>query len=224
MGRYGFPRDNRLLSKVVVGLFVGYAVVSIIDGVLMALEIPYLKTEKGIEEWETGEWNTLDFLMMGNAIVALVVFVGLVVAFCFWMNRSCKNAWLLAPERMSMTPGWSVGYYFIPIVNLWRPYQGMREVRDASCPAGALASTLPAWWTLWIIVNLVENVSWRLAMRAESIEDYTLTSKIDLAILPVDLVLVVLIIGIVRRITSDQTARLQALPAPDPMRMPPPQL
>ena len=96
MGRYGFPRDNRLLSKVVVGLFVGYAVVSIIDGVLMALEIPYLKTEKGIEEWETGEWNTLDFLMMGNAIVALVVFVGLVVAFCWSV-------------MMTMTLGRSVG-------------------------------------------------------------------------------------------------------------------
>ena len=71
--------------------------------------------------------------------------------YCLWINRSCKNAWLLNPPKMKATPAWAVAYYFIPIVSLWKPYSSMLEIRNASFGMRAnLTRLLPLWWFSWL--------------------------------------------------------------------------
>ena len=71
--------------------------------------------------------------------------------YCLWINRSCKNAWLLNPPKMKATPAWAVAYYFIPIVSLWKPYRSMLEIRNASFGMRAnLTRLLPLWWFSWL--------------------------------------------------------------------------
>jgi len=71
--------------------------------------------------------------------------------YCLWINRSCKNAWLLNPPKMKATPAWAVAYYFIPIVSLWKPYSSMLEIRNASFGMRAnLTRLLPLWWLSWL--------------------------------------------------------------------------
>lgn len=73
-----------------------------------------------------------------------------------WIHRANFNARQLGAEGMRFTPGWAVGSYFIPIVNLWKPYQAMKEIWKASsspsnwqgAPSGAL---LGIWWFLWLL-------------------------------------------------------------------------
>ena len=46
--------------------------------------------------------------------------------------QSNQNARYLGAKDMAFTPAWSIGFYFIPIVSLWKPYQAMKEIWQAS--------------------------------------------------------------------------------------------
>ena len=51
------------------------------------------------------------------AFVYLVVALVVVVLFCCWIYRANCNARALGAQGMSFTPGWSVGWFFIPIAS-----------------------------------------------------------------------------------------------------------
>lgn len=60
-----------------------------------------------------------------------------VLALCYilsgiWIVRASKNAASLMPDSKRITPGWAVGWYFIPFANLFKPYQAMRETWNSS--------------------------------------------------------------------------------------------
>jgi hypothetical protein len=66
------------------------------------------------------------------AVATFVNFLVLVVIFCIWIYRANYNARQLGATDMKFSPGWAVGWYFIPIANLWKPYQAMCEIWQAS--------------------------------------------------------------------------------------------
>lgn len=91
------------------------------------------------------------------------------VVFGVWIVRSGKNAWLFAEVSrlrnrqefqvqqsfLNDSPGWAVGWYFIPIANFWKPFVAMRDLVHASTQRGGLpAFLLPTWWTLWVVSNI----------------------------------------------------------------------
>ena len=62
------------------------------------------------------------------AVVRVVFAIFLGITFLKWIYRTNFNLRALSQERMSFTPGWSVGWYFVPIANLFKPYQAMKEI------------------------------------------------------------------------------------------------
>jgi hypothetical protein len=78
--------------------------------------------------------------------------------FLYWTYLSNRNAHALGARHMEFTPGWAVGWYFVPFANLWQPYKALKETFQASNPSESAnwhhAETpgfLPVWWGLWII-------------------------------------------------------------------------
>jgi hypothetical protein len=103
----------------------------------------------------------------GLAMVAsAIVMVACIVVVAFWIHRVSANAHVLSND-MTISPGWAVGWYFVPIANLFKPYQGMKEAWMASHfrdnwhgePTPAL---LVWWWALWLITNILANISFRI--------------------------------------------------------------
>jgi hypothetical protein len=115
-----------------------------------------------------------------TAIVGLTQFVFLIivgVTFLRWIHRTNKNLHALAGEQMTFTPGWSVGWYFIPIANLFKPYQGMKEIWQISHKNRAAALTVVGWWwALWLISNFLGQLAFRLAVRTEDAAGYNASS------------------------------------------------
>ncbi len=107
------------------------------------------------------------------AQIQAILLVVTMVIWCFWKNKSCKNAWLFQsatlasrltrflPSHQNITPGWAVGYYFIPIVNLWKPYQAMAFIRDQVSGKTPVGSLVGLWWTAWLITNGSSNYFYR---------------------------------------------------------------
>jgi len=77
------------------------------------------------------------------------------IFFFIWVYRSYKNCrGFTANTRF--TSGWSVGYFFIPLLNWFRPYQVMQDIwkisTDPNRALGARDSVLVGiWWTLWLL-------------------------------------------------------------------------
>ncbi|HEX8069739.1 MAG TPA: DUF4328 domain-containing protein [Pyrinomonadaceae bacterium] len=125
---------------------------------------------------EGGDAVSAPELLQGLIVLLHVpVFIATVVAFLMWLHRAHSNLRPLGAQRLEYTPGWAVGYFFIPFLNLVRPYQAVREVWRWSKPgdegAGVeglsftVATGAPLigwWWAFWLVSNGLSNLRWRL--------------------------------------------------------------
>ena len=59
---------------------------------------------------------------------------------------------------MEDSPGWAVGWYFVPIANLWKPYQAMKEIWRVNV-SDTTPSIFPWWWLFWILTSFLGNLS-----------------------------------------------------------------
>ena len=56
------------------------------------------------------------------------------IAWCVWQHRAHANLWAFARSGLRFTPGWAVGWWFVPIASLWKPFEAVRELWKASDP------------------------------------------------------------------------------------------
>jgi hypothetical protein len=83
------------------------------------------------------------------------------IAFLAWLSRTVDNVPALGGGKPSVTPRWSIGWWFIPLANLVKPYQIVRDVHDrmAMRPASGGGWVVVAWWVLWVLGNVIYGVS-----------------------------------------------------------------
>ena len=146
-----------------------------------------------------------------SAVVGLVM--SLIAIACFilvgcWIYRASANAHTLSSE-MTISPGWAVGSYFIPILNLFRPFQGMKEAWLASHFRGnwhdqAAPGLLILWWTLWLGVGFLDNIAWRLVTDSEVPTEASVWFDGVIALINIPLCLV--LITMMRRLSRAQLA------------------
>jgi hypothetical protein len=89
--------------------------------------------------------------------------VGAIIAFSMWTHRVYRNLSALGARDLRCTPGWAVGWLFIPLANLVVPYFVFAEIWRNSIPAppdsarrgnNRISPLLIGWW----IVNILPFV------------------------------------------------------------------
>ena len=128
--------------------------------------------------------NDLRQQLIGIIQFSLFIITGIV--FLRWIYFSNSNSRSLGASGMQFTPGWSIGYYFVPYLNLYKPYIAMKEIwKTSKDPKNwemiKTPSLFPQWWTLWIISSISANISFRLSMRAEELNELFVSSSVTLA-------------------------------------------
>jgi hypothetical protein len=97
--------------------------------------------------------------------------VGSIVAFCLWTHRVYRNLPALGARGLRYTPGWAVGWLFVPFANLVVPYFVFAEIWRNSIPTPAdgtkgnakrISPLLIGWWILNIlpVVVLIAGIVW----------------------------------------------------------------
>ena len=99
--------------------------------------------------------------------MTMVVGIGLVIVFCMWTHRVARNLPALGGWGLKYTPGWAVGWFFIPLANLVMPYFVAAEIWRESDPEQRHldgqeikpASPLVAgWWISYVVYAVVPTL------------------------------------------------------------------
>lgn len=100
-----------------------------------------------------------------SAILWMVAYITSGITFILWFRRAYYN--LNEVVKTDYTDGWAAGAWFVPIMNLYRPFQIMKELFAKgikALPSELAASfsknsgVLGVWWTLWIIGNILSRI------------------------------------------------------------------
>jgi hypothetical protein len=113
-------------------------------------------------------------VMMLHALLTVLgagIFVATAVVFLMWLHRSSKNLPAFGQwNSPSHSAAWAVGSFFVPIVNLFVPYQAIKEVWQKSRPSESQSFSFstsppgffPPWWGFWLASNIATNIYFRM--------------------------------------------------------------
>ena len=155
------------LSKILIGLLyigIGMIALVVIDS---AISYNFYSNVQNMSEEQFHENNErINLIGLPKALFDIAT----IVTFLIWINRANKNARALGAKNMQFSPGWCVGWWFIPFAQLWKPYQAVREIWKTSKNIDRWQSqknnTISLWWTLWIILGTINYiiVQWQISV------------------------------------------------------------
>jgi hypothetical protein len=110
--------------------------------------------------------------IMGYTQVGLLILT--IILFMMWVYRASQNIRAFGAQDVKFTPGWAVGWFFIPVANLWMPFKAMSEIFRASVRPDARktepnAPLLGQWWFFWVADLVVGRAAYITNNHAEEI-------------------------------------------------------
>lgn len=147
-------RTLKLLYK----LFCWFAAIA------MALEFPFLLLYPSLEARINKQVDIAQSIASFSISALQSILITIATVFFFILvYRACKNLYAFGEERLKYSPGWSVGWFFIPFANLGMPYVVMAEIMKKS-----VSSTLSIddrrkpsvvrvvlWWASFLAVYIL---------------------------------------------------------------------
>lgn len=194
------------LAKAALWAFVAVAVMTGVGEVLEATAI--IDTTTGVD----GLTLAVALTYIGFSAVFLIC----VVLVARWIHRAHANLRDAGVDGLEFTPGWAVGWYFIPFANLFKPFQAMRELWTASHAevdrfGGEAPSEVKWWWGAWISGNILSSVSTRILLMGEGgANSLTIGNAIGAVSTALILFAAVLLIKLIDGVTSAQRGGVTA--------------
>ena len=120
-------------------------------------------------------------LRNGTDLYGLCI-IALIIAFFAWSSRTVDNVPPLAGGTPRESPRSTVGWWFVPIVDFWKPYTIFRELWDRlSVPARPAGGWIVlGWWVTLIGAFLVDKLAAAMASNTGSWSTLQLADGIEL--------------------------------------------
>lgn len=158
------------------------------------------------------------------AILTIFVYLATVVAFLAWIHRAHKNLASFGTAGLEYSPGWAIGGFFVPFLNLVRPFQVMREIWKASNPDvdyqndrswqySASSALIGLWWGTWILAGVLGRLVFRLSRGAKTIDSLLSLTYLSIVSDIINLLPAVLVMVLVRAIDRKQQLKHRRLTA-----------
>ena len=161
-------------------------------------------------------WDATDQFWVYYDPVSTWIYLLAVIPFAIWFYRVAANAWTINPRGMRWSAGMCVGWYFVPIANLFRPYQATRDVDTISSSHGHFSAKrfMSWWWSLWLITAWVGQAFQAAWHSLESSEEFLNANIYYQGFILLETVLTILALLLVRRITTAQRMHHDSLDLP----------
>ena len=144
-------------------------------------------------------------------IIQIIVFVVSAITFIQWFRRAYFNLHLRV-NHLSHSEGWAAGCWFMPIVNLFRPYQIMKELfqethlflkrNEVHANEHLSISSLSLWWTFWIIDRFFGQFVFKYSMKADTIDELTTSTIAQIISNGIGIILAVITVKVIEDYSS----------------------
>jgi hypothetical protein len=204
------------LGVMVLALFVILFLNIELLGLLYEFQATGIQTPRMVEMY--------DDMILAVFVCLPIVLLAYILLYC-WIYRVNKNVHAMGMKYLDYTPGWSVGWWFIPIANLWKPYSALAETWRASLPdhdrttwtAARTPGILLAWWLIAWIGTILSRIGSKLEDNGEVVEDFITSVQFSVAGNIVTILALSFLIGCVHLLTQHQMAKhAQLINQPDP--------
>lgn len=199
--RYVLYAQILIAVLAIIFQFIEYQLLSAFrEGLYTSLETAYADGKLAIE------------ILQIIGIASLIAFIASALLILQWIYRANVNARQLDAQNMNYTPAWSIAYYFIPVFNLWKPYQAMKEIwltsqKSADGHFSKSSPILPLWWTLWLASNLLGQFIFRLSASAEKLPELVNLNLISQASNVIDILLAIVTYAMIKAVYQMQSSR-----------------
>lgn len=153
------PLLTRSIATVL--LLTAQLITSLLLGVALGQRLLLLaQARKGLAV-APAQFGPSDLVIITGSRLAIPLTVATAIAFLLWLYRVCENLRSYRGTTLALTPGEAVGSFFIPFINLVRPYEVLRDVWTASSSANTASSAsdpsgtsgrwlVLLWWILFV--------------------------------------------------------------------------
>ncbi len=162
----------------------------------------------GVIDMNAIELSTLTAVFAVFYVAQLPVLIGCIVVVAMWIHRAHTNLIDAGHSDLEFSPGWAVGWYFIPIANLFKPFQAMKELWNTSFGlsndfGGEAPFDIKAWWGCWILGNIIGWQSTRLSLNDDA-GAYQISLIMGVVSSILSIAAAYYLIGMIREITNVQ--------------------
>ena len=182
------PNKQRARNAIMlIWIVMGLEVVLLISGYLQ-YELLNQWSNGGEISIESADANDSREQILG--IVYMIAYILSSVMFIQWFRRAYYNLHQKI-NHLSYSEGWAAGAWFVPILNLFRPYQIMKELYNETknlllknglnISKSFSTNLVGLWWALWIIGSFLGQAVFRLSMNAETIDELTTMTMVSMA-------------------------------------------
>ncbi|NNF59033.1 MAG: DUF4328 domain-containing protein [Rhodothermaceae bacterium] len=149
-------------------------------------------------------------------VVAVLTIAGLLanaVVFLRWKWAGYRLMPSLTGHPTEHKPGWAAGAYFVPILNLFRPYQIMREMAEESTSSSEAlrldtedrtGSLIGVWWGAWVVSGIAERLIMRLTLSASTLDEFITLTQVNIGIVLLSAVAGVSAVLVIHRVNERQ--------------------
>ena len=123
-------------------------------------------SEGAVSEMSSGNFQVILLLLEQTvSYFGFSLFTATAVMFLVWLHRAYSNLPSLGVPHPDFSSGWVIVSWFVPILNLFRPYQIVKYIWNKSDPETVGVgdgyydtggnSTLKAWWGFWLAGDIL---------------------------------------------------------------------
>jgi hypothetical protein len=143
------------------------------------------------------------------AVVQLLTLVVTGIVWLFWQHRGQANLVAARISGLRFTPGWAVGWWFVPFANLVKPFQAMRELWKASGGEenwghSRTWSLIGWWWAAWLTAGVLGRIGGAVIGGATTLETVRSGGRVLLLTELVVLAAAILAIMLIRSVVDRQ--------------------
>lgn len=143
------------------------AVISAVSAISTAMQYDLLSGAVGVGlSDESAAAN--DLRQGAVAILGVVVLLVTYLQVGRFLYRTSQRLHAIPDDGapMKYTPGWTIGWFFIPVASLVAPYYAIREMWQVSAPIDEgrrptdteVPGAFRLWWGLWVADNLLSAI------------------------------------------------------------------
>ena len=224
-----YIKDPNRLTKILI-LFLWIFLFSNALGIIIDVNVISLFND--IKSGETVTDAKADASDQREALFAigwLILFIITGIIFLKWIYRANANCRGFGAHEMKFSSGWSVGWYFIPFMNLFKPFKAMEEIWlvshkgpqkwqmiENAAKENKEKIILNLWWIFWIGSFALSQLSSRSYNDAENVESLINSYYISIADYCWAIILTLIAIKLVKAVQDSQNRLVEKVISSNP--------